>query len=425
MNFQNFLIFSAKWWDSRTGGKKRLLLGGGSLLLAGLIWAPLPAKIFYESADPYFSLNDNAPRAIHLSRGLLEVLENPRANDDFFNSLQRGNPEWNLMTRTFLVGAMSEMSLRNPREKAKLLPHIDLIIADTLRLEKSRGTNYFLLPYASRGPWQNSRVAGSQFLDGEIALMLAYRRVLEENEDLKKNYRVRADRIKARMESSPTLSAESYPDEGWLFCNSMALAALRVGDYLDGTDHNEFFKRWILAAGKHLTDPDSGLLISSFSFRGQRLDGPEGSSIWASLHFLRLIDEDFARAQYRLARNALGRNLLGFAWAREWPASKQNGLDIDSGMVLPGLDLGPASSGLAPLAAASFGDREFFEGLLTSLNLGGFARESGVGEQKSLRYLAAGPMGEATLLYAMTLGPLWEKIKNETKEEKSGTTYEI
>lgn len=38
--------------------------------------------------------------------------------------------------------------------------------------------------------------------------------------------RARAARIEGAMRRSPTLSAESYPDECWTFCNTTALAAL-------------------------------------------------------------------------------------------------------------------------------------------------------------------------------------------------------
>ena len=36
-------------------------------------------------------------------------------------------------------------------------------------------------------------------------------------------------------------------------------------------------------------------------------------------HCLQLIDEEFAADQYRRARKELGRELLGFGYAREWP----------------------------------------------------------------------------------------------------------
>ena len=50
-------------------------------------------------------------------------------------------------------------------------------------------------------------------------------------------------------------------------------------------------------------------------------------------HCLRLIDEEFARDQTTRARKELGRDLLGFAWSREWPGSWRGPRDVDSGGV--------------------------------------------------------------------------------------------
>ena len=59
----------------------------------------------------------------------------------------------------------------------------------------------------------------------------------------------------ASMQESPVLSGESYPDECWMFCNSVALAAIRMADVLDGTDHSELLRRWVEMAKRKLTDP--------------------------------------------------------------------------------------------------------------------------------------------------------------------------
>ena len=87
-----------------------------------------------------------------------------------------------------------------------------------------------------------------------------------------------------RMQSSPVLSAESYPDECWMFCNSIALAAIRISDVLDGQDHSALIKQWIRIAKSKLTDDQTGLLLSSYSVAGDPRDGPEGSSIWMATH---------------------------------------------------------------------------------------------------------------------------------------------
>ena len=86
---------------------------------------------------------------------------------------------------------------------------------------------------------------------------------------------------------------------------AMALAAMRMADRLDGTDHRALFDGWLRMAKEKLTDPRTGLLVSSFTTRAEPLDGPEGSSIWVTAHCLRLLDEAFARDQYERAVETL------------------------------------------------------------------------------------------------------------------------
>ena len=210
------------------------------------------------------------------------------------------------------------------------------------------------------------------------------------------------------MQESPVLAGESYPDECWTFCNTVALAAMRMSDALDKTDHKEFFRRWLDNARTKLVDPKTGLLVSSFTFHGGALDGPEGSSIWMSAHCLQLIDREFAAQQYRRARDLLGKTVIGFGFAREWPDTWRGRIDVDSGPVIPILKISPSSSGLAILGAGAFGDDTYLTQLVTSLNFGGFP----VSTEGRLRFASSNQVGDAVLLYALVVGPLWEEVWN-------------
>ena len=64
-------------------------------------------------------------------------------------------------------------------------------------------------------------------------------------------------------------------------------------------------------------------------------------------HCLQALDEPFAQDQYDRARKELGRTTLGFGYATEWPASWTGPMDVDSGMVIPGLGVSAGSSGMA------------------------------------------------------------------------------
>jgi hypothetical protein len=196
-----------------------------------------------------------------------------------------------------------------------------------------------------------------------------------------------------------------------LFDHVVALDAVRMADYLDGSDHTALIREWLALAKKKLTHRESGLLVSSFTPDGLVLDGPEGSSIWMVAHALQLLDEDFARDQYQRARKELGATTLGFSYAHEWPTSWDGPADIDSGPIIPVFNISAGASGMAFIGASAFEDERFLSTLAATLDFAGFPScKAG-----RLKYCASNQVGDAALLYAATLGPLWQKVKAGTK----------
>ena len=385
---------------------KRLLLGGVSLVLATAVWLPVMHLAFAESVSQYFADDGVPPKARMLADRHLHLWTDPASRNREIERMRASNAEWDFMGRSFLVWSLAEMALRDPGLKPRCLETMDRIIDETLRLEREEGLYFFLMPYARGGSWR-MQPPRSQFIDGEIALMLACRRMVEEKASYKPLLAERVHLMVERMNRSPVLSAESYPDECWTFCNIIALTSMHLADLLDGTDHSAFIRRWIETAKKRLTHRETGLLVSSYTVDGQHLDGPEGSTIWMVAHCLSLFDEEYAADQYARARRELGRSVLGFGYAREWPESWPGPIDVDSGPTIPILEANAGSSGNAFIAAASFKDHQYLGRLLTSLNAGAFP----VTEDGRLRYLAANQVGEAAMLYSMMLGPVWDKAR--------------
>ncbi len=327
-------------------------------------------------------------------RGPLAVAEAERAR----------NPEWMLMADLFSVLAWSNHALADPTQRRDALAQIDAVIAATLAIEAEQGQLAFLLPYARRQPFRDPG-ARSLFVDGEVALMLAARLSVAPKPAYERELRVRVEAIEASMGAGPIGSGESYPDECWTFCNTTALAALRLADPILGTNHDARIGAWLAVAKQRLVDPKTGLLVSSYAYDGRVLDGPEGSSIFMVAHNLLVLDPAFARQQYAAARQELGRSVLGFGWAREWPVSSDARLDVDSGVVVPVLDASPGSSGMALLGAAAFGDVEVRDALLRSMQLAATPTHEGGASW----YRAAGRIGNAVAAYALSFGPLWEQ----------------
>jgi hypothetical protein len=376
-----------------------------ALGLAALLWLPVVHLLFLPRLSDYRSPEGLSPVARALAAHHLYLWADPAHREQAIAQMRATNAEWDFMGRTFFVLALANIALRDPSLESRCLAVMDAILDETRRLEESRGQTHFLMPYARYGSFVAPR-ARSIFVDGEIGMMMAARRLVAEREDLRQPLADRVAGMRAQMEASPVLSGESYPDECWTFCNSIALAAMHASDALDGEQHAPFIRRWVSTAKERLVDPRTGLLISSFRFDGTARDGPEGSSLWTVAHFLRLVDPAFAEDQYRRARRALGGSLLGFGYAREWPASWRGPADVDSGPIIPILDISLSSSGQALLGAATFDDEPFEIGLLTSLAAGGFPIQS----DKGLRFAASNAVGDAVVLYALVQGPLWERL---------------
>jgi hypothetical protein len=301
--------------------------------------------------------------------------------------------------------------------RKELLADLDAL-ADALVSEDAwGGPTEFLLPYGKSRPFlTRDPVSGesrSIFVDGEIALVLAAREVVAPRVDRSTDLDLRIARIEAAMDASPSRSGESYPDEAWTFCNTTALAALKLYDVARGTDHRAYADAWIAFAKAHLVEPKTGMLVSSYRWNGAWLDGPEGSTIFQSAHNLRLWDDEFARDQWTRAKKELVFDTAGFSLAREWPRSSSTQIDVDSGPIIPLLDASPGASGLAILGAAAFGDETTTRGLVRSLRFAAFPQTT----EHGMHFAGANPMGDAVVGYALGFGPIWDKALHARGKE--------
>jgi hypothetical protein len=386
-------------------------MGLVALFIGGCIWLPCLHFVFHKSALDFYQPQGLSPQARQLAARHLELWTEPQSRERELRKMRASNAEWDFMGRSFLVWSLANMGLREPGSSKAYLETIDQIVDETVRLEKQEGMYFFLMPYAKARHYV-AQPAHSLFLDGEIALMAASRRMLEERADYKQLLTERVNEIAERLRKSPQLVLESYPDECWMFDHVVALDAIRLADVLDGTDHSALIGQWLAMAKKKLVHEESGLLISSFTTDGTPLDGPEGSTLWMVAHCLQILDPDFARDQYRRARRELGRTTLGFSYAREWPVSWTGPADIDSGPIIPVFNISAGSSGMAFIGASAFNDEKFLSSLATTLEFAAFP----IRKDGRLKYCGSNQVGDAALLYAATLGPVWEKAAAQTSK---------
>jgi hypothetical protein len=390
---------------------KRILAGVVALVIATLIWLPCLHFFFTKPVSNFRQEKGLSPEAHQLAARHLQLWTNPALRHEELKKMRVSNAEWDFMGRSYLVWSLANMALRDPASKPVYLQTMDQIIDETLRLEKQEGMYFFLMSYAKDNRYV-MQPAHSLFLDGEIASMLASRRVVEEKPEYKPLLTERVNAIVERFQKNRHMILESYPDQCWMFDHCVALDAIKMADYLDGTDHSALIRDWLAMAKRRLEDPKTGLLFSSFTTTGAPLDGPEGSSIWMVAHSLQLLDEEFARDQYQRARKELGAITLGFGYAHEWPKSWPGAPDVDSGPIIPVFDISAGSSGMAFIGASSFGDDKFLGSLAATLDFAGFPSRTG----GRLKYCASNQVGDAALLYATTLGPLLEKVKTGARQ---------
>lgn len=393
--------------------RQRFVLGGLSLLLAGAIWMPLLHLLFVPGKEGFRSQAGISPVARQLAKRHLDLWASPAKLQAELHAMQVNNPEWDFMGRTFLVLSLANMAMREPAEADALIPVMDRIIADTQGIVDREGVNHFMMAYGRTGTFLQ-RPARSIFIDGEIAMMMGARRMIREDEGHRERMNELVMVMAERMAASPRMCCESYPNECWMFCNTLALAAIKIHDVLDQDDHSALFTKWVATARKDLTDPTTGILWSSFMYDGDSLDGPEGSSIWTAAHCLQIVDPAFAADQYDRGRRELARRCLGFAWAAEWPPSWKGPMDVDSGPTIPIIEVNAGSSGQAFIAAAGFEDTAYYQGLATTLRFAAFPmiRDGG------LRFCASNQVGDAVLLYSTVSGPLWEEVLKRDRARK-------
>ena len=378
------------------GPISRRALGLLSSVLALLLWLPVLHLFFTRDAQAL-------GRALTAEQ--IAVVRGARA-PALRAAMQAVNPEWDFMGRTFAALAFANRALaRTGSTDREALAALDVLIAQTFAEEREHGQRRFLLPYVDDEPFLDP-AGRSLFVDGELALMLAARQAVQRDWRYETELARRVTAITAQMQRGPSLSGESYSDECWTFDNTTALVALRVYDAVYGSDHSALMHAWVAMAKQRLLDPATGMLVSGYRYDGTHLDGPEGSTMWMVAHNLLLIDPDFARGQYALARQHLGGEALGFAWSREWPERRGQVADVDSGPVIPGFEISAGASGLAFVGAGAFGDQELITPLMRSLQLGAFPTDT----QAGARLAAGNQVAEAVIAYGLTQGPLWRKI---------------
>lgn len=378
--------------------RRQFLAALGTSALTSALWVPSLSTVF----GPGASTLDGDPEDPVIA-GLIESqLRTLEGRDLRAEAMRTTNPEWVFMGRTFAgLGLLAAMVAR-PALAKRVVPAVDRMIDATLAAVRDRGQLHFLMGYARLAPFRNP-LRTSLFVDGELLVLLAARERLVHDGRYAVEQAALAERVRANLDASPIGHGESYPDECWAFCNAFAALGLKLDDRTAGRDHREALARYVRTT-RRLVEPQTGMLVSEYTWDGAAMDGPEGSSIYLAAALLDRVEPGWGRHQYQLARQHLLRSFLGFGYSREWRGSGT--IDIDSGPIVPVFEAGSAASGMALVGAGAFEDRDALETLLASL----WACAFPTWHDGALSFAASNPVGDAVMLFALLqrhLDPGW------------------
>ncbi len=400
-------VIILRW--SRGAQRHAGLVAAALTLSFAINWAIAPL-VHLPDAAPYYT-NTTLPDDV---RGQLnhfyQVWATPESRDAAQLDMSEQNPEWDLISRTFLAASLANVALQYPDERSRALETLDRVVDHSVSVDWRE----FLLPYGRGLKKFVQKPEASIMVDGEVSLMIGLRRLVEDSDDYvhRAEHKRLIDRCIRAIESNPLSLGESYPDECWLWCVPMALTSIKIYDVLEGTDHSELFARFGRHARESLIDPESGLFYSAVSLAGDVIHEPEGSTVWIGAWCLIPVLPELANDQYAIMKETLTGKLLFLRYGREWPVGKTGNWDIDAGFTPFGM--GPASTGFSLVAAKEMDDRDFFRRTLCLLNLVGVPQTEG----GRTRYLSSNLVGDATFLLAKTTGPAWAEIVRRDAEQK-------
>ncbi|HNV69570.1 MAG TPA: hypothetical protein PKO06_07740, partial [Candidatus Ozemobacteraceae bacterium] len=223
---------------------KRLLLSLLALTIASLIWIPQAHRLYRVRLDDYRQPSGVPPKVRAIAARHLRLWTDPTLRKQEIGRMRGSNAEWDFMGRTFFVMALANLCYRDHASQTVYLEIIDRIIEETVRIEREKGMFFFLMDYGRSQPFLASP-ARSIFVDGEIALMMAARQAVAPRDDFRPMLTERVEILVGQMGSGTAMCGESYPNECWMFCNTVAAAAIRMHDIIEKSDHSAFLQRWL------------------------------------------------------------------------------------------------------------------------------------------------------------------------------------
>ena len=339
---------------------------------------------------------------------MLETIEHwvdmELSQDEFGTGSELFNGEW--LFGTYMMAAMGagQMAIEHPDRRKQCLVVMEKAL-DKLFAEQTRAFD--------RSQWGADAI---ETLDepaehhaaylGYANLALSLHRLLEpETHYAELNDRITAA-LAARLDSSPLLLLETYPNETYPVDNCAVIGSIGMYDLATGADHNELLVRFEQKLRSDYVDSASGLMIQSVnSATGAAVDQPRGSGTTLGLYFLSFSHPKLSADLWRAMATKQKGQVLRFGMMREYPPGVMGWGDVDSGPVILGYGVSP--TGFALAGARMFEDENTFRSLFATTVL--FGAPGNVGDRHGY---VGGPIGD-TILFAMLTAQPNTALKSE------------
>lgn len=295
--------------------------------------------------------------------------------EQLFNEMPKGigtkfQGEWALYSCSMTSVALANIAILFPKHKDIAIKNMERIIDIALssKIREYDSVSWHEDPLASlKG--DNSHMS---YLS-HIAWMMGRYKQIGGGDKYDFLYHPICETMHRRMLLSPSLNLETYPNEN-IYIPDMLVAIIALTDYsklYDG-EYKLTVDKWVERARTEWTDPKTGLLASFLSedyFNSNIVLPIKGSYSALNCYYLSLVDDDFAKEQYRLLKKHF-KQRFPFTGIKEYLDRKcLYQFDIDCGPII--FNLSPSGTAFAIGCATSLEDKKFRKQLLQTAEIAG------------------------------------------------------
>lgn len=286
--------------------------------------------------------------------------------------------EWAIYSLSMLTFSLHNLALLYPETRQESISYMDSLISKAMSAEIRL---YDKVRWYGEDPLES--------LDGDnshmsyisiLAWMISNYKDIGGNDKYDSLYHQLCEALNRRMLASPTLNLPTYPCE-YIYTPDMFVAIVALSNYAKQNNgmYQTTVDAWLTKARTEWIDPQTGLIRSyleempttAMDSLSDTNDLPPVVGAYSALNcsYLALIDDEFAREQYRL----LKKNYLQtypIAGIKEYHNKRcWFGFNYDAGPIL--LNLSPSGTAFALGAATYFGDNEIRTAFLKTAELAG------------------------------------------------------